>query len=204
MVRIGRENSTSKHMLCSKTTTTNENSSNTTTTTKITIDLSPTEEEERHPAFYEAKTNGSHSFKSTSLILNTIKCQNEPERLENPTKCQNGPERLENTIKSQNCLEKVPNRMPQQLEALKRLYEEEENSDSDADKEVQLLTSRITERRRLEEDAGSSVVSGSWGRMRAYRNVLDKSNHKKARDVSSSKSSLAQIEKGTRKSKDCN
>ncbi|XP_045474191.1 uncharacterized protein LOC123680368 isoform X2 [Harmonia axyridis] len=195
VVRIGRENSTSKHMLCSKTTTTNENSSNTTTTTKITIDLSPTEEEERHPAFYEAKTNGSHSFKSTSLILNTIKCQNEPERLENPTKCQNVPERLENTIKSQNCLEKIPNRMPQQLEALKRLYEEEENSDSDADKEVQLLTSRITERRRLEEDAGSSVVSGSWGRMRAYRNVLDKSNHKKARDVSSSKSSLAQIEK---------
>ncbi|XP_044753638.1 uncharacterized protein LOC123313034 isoform X2 [Coccinella septempunctata] len=173
-VRIGRENSTSKHMVCSKTTT-DEKSSNTTTTTKITIDLSPTEDEDHHPAAYHnAKQNGSHSFKSTSLILNTIKSQNEPEKLE-----------------------KVPYRIPQQLEALKRLYEDE-NSDSDADKEVQLLTSRIAERQKLEEDAHSSVVSGSWSRMRAYKNVLEKTNQKKSSDTSSSKRSLAQIEKDSK------
>ncbi|KAK9889525.1 hypothetical protein WA026_006879 [Henosepilachna vigintioctopunctata] len=171
VVRIGRDDSSTQHMVCSKTTT-NQNSSNTTTTTKITIDLSPTEDADQQPTLINAKCNGSHSFKSTSLILNTIKCQNEPEKLE-----------------------KVPCQIPQQLEALKRLYDEE-NSDSDADKEVQLLTSRIAEREleRLEDD-NNSVVSGSWSRMRAYKNVYERANHKRTRDVSSVKSTLAQIEK---------
>lgn len=56
-----------------------------------------------------------------------------------------------------------------------------------------MLTSRISEGRRLEEDLNSSVVSGSWGRMRAYKNVVEKASHKVSSDISL----LAQIEKGT-------
>ncbi|KAL3268797.1 hypothetical protein HHI36_007893 [Cryptolaemus montrouzieri] len=179
VVRIGRDNSSAKHMVCSRTTT-NQNSSNTTTTTKITIDLSPTEDQENQRPLQNAKQNGSHSFKSTSLILNTIKSKNEPEKLEEP--------RYGNA----QLLGKPRCEIPQQLEALKRLYED--NSDSDADKEVQLLTSGIVERdlEKMEDD-NSSVVSGSWSRMRAYKNVFDQNNHKRTSDVASSRH--AQIEK---------
>ncbi|KAJ8928046.1 hypothetical protein NQ314_019459 [Rhamnusium bicolor] len=65
------------------------------------------------------------------------------------------------------------NKIPQQLEALKKLYEDVQ-SDSDADKEVQLLMSKITEKdiNKIEDD-NSSIVSGSWSKMRAYKNISE-------------------------------
>lgn len=144
VVRIGKDDSASNHMVCSKMTTTQDHN-NTTTTTKITIDLSPSPPvtKQEKPVFSYTKYDRSqnHSFKSTSLILNTIK-DNETE-----------------------------SKIPQQLEALRKLYDDV-HSDSDADKEVQQLMSRITERElsRLEND-NSSVVSGSWSKMSARKNL---------------------------------
>lgn len=61
--------------------------------------------------------------------------------------------------------------IPQELEALRKLYEDV-MSDNEADLEVQSLMSRITETDsdRLDEDC-ASVVSGSWSKMTAYKNV---------------------------------
>ncbi|XP_030766608.1 uncharacterized protein LOC115890501 isoform X1 [Sitophilus oryzae] len=157
VVRIGRQDSASKHTLRSKTTTTRENN-NTTTTTKITIDLSPspptsdgkTGEAQPPPAFAYTKFKRSdrlHSFKSTPLVLNTIKDQKEV----------------------------GDNKIPEQLEALKKLYEDvPSDADSDADKEVQRLMSRITEDEvNMMESDTSSVISGSWSKMKAFRNFSE-------------------------------
>ncbi|XP_076265570.1 uncharacterized protein LOC143199566 isoform X2 [Rhynchophorus ferrugineus] len=149
VVRIGRQDS--KHTLCSKTTTSRE-SNNSTTTTKITIDLSPSpptnEKPQEEPSFTYTRFKRSdtlHSFKSTPLVLNTLKDQ------------------------------RPISKIPEQLEALKKLYEDvPSDTDSDADKEVQQLMSRITEREvdMMESDT-SSIVSGSWSKMRAFRNLND-------------------------------
>ncbi|XP_074031802.1 uncharacterized protein isoform X2 [Leptinotarsa decemlineata] len=150
VVRIGREDSALNHTVCSKMTTT-QDINNTTTTTKITIDLSPSPPIKNDSCFTYAKYQGSHShsFKSTSLILNTIK------------------------DKSEKTAEKKKNEIPHQLEALKKLYEDIQ-SDSDADKEVQQLMSKVSqnEGNRIETDT-SSEVSGSWSKMRAYKNMSD-------------------------------
>lgn len=147
VVRIGRNDTTSQHTVCSKTTTSRDASS-TTTTTKITIDLSPspTNARSRKEFGFPSYSNASHSFKSTSLILNTIKAENERSK---PTKCA----------------------IPQELEALRRLYDDV-MSDNEADMEVQSLMSKITDKEydRLDEDC-ASVVSGSWSKMTAYKTV---------------------------------
>ncbi|KAG5891382.1 hypothetical protein JTB14_020111 [Gonioctena quinquepunctata] len=151
VVRIGREDSAMNHTVCSKMTTT-QDTNNTTTTTKITIDLSPSPPTKNDNRFTYAKYQGSHShsFKSTSLILNTIK------------------------DKSDKTAEKKKDEIPQQLEALKKLYEDIQ-SDSDADKEVQQLMSKvIPEINDAEPDNdNSSEVSGSWSKMKAYKNMSE-------------------------------
>ncbi|KAJ8959840.1 hypothetical protein NQ318_011573 [Aromia moschata] len=147
VVRIGREDSASNHTVCSKMTTM-QDTNNRTTTTKITIDLSPLSAGEVGGVLH------NHSFKSTSLILSTIKDKGETKKTAD--------------IRT---AERRDDRIPQQLEALKKLYEDVQ-SDSDADKEVQLLMSKITENDKVEDD-DSSVVSGSWSKMRAYKKVTE-------------------------------
>lgn len=91
VVRIGRQDSASKHTVCSKMTTTRQNN-NTTTTTKITIDLSPsppTTDKAFTYTKFKRSQNLHHSFKSTPLVLNTLKDQKEavskiPQQLEVP------------------------------------------------------------------------------------------------------------------------
>ncbi|XP_044264575.1 uncharacterized protein LOC123011255 isoform X2 [Tribolium madens] len=137
VVRIGRDD-TSKHTVCSKTTS---QDSSTTTTTKITIDLSPSPTNIKKSPLL-SQTKRSHCFKSTSLVLDTIK----------------------------NDCNKVNHiNIPQQLEALKKLYEDVQ-SDSDADKEVQVLMGRMNERDlEHDKDENTSEISGSWSKMRACR-----------------------------------
>ncbi|XP_066155749.1 uncharacterized protein [Euwallacea fornicatus] len=149
VVRIGRQDSASKHTVCSKMTTTREQN-NTTTTTKITIDLSPsppTTDKRFIYTKYKRSQNSLHSFKSTPLVLNTLKGQKE-----------------------------AVGKIPQQLEALRKLYEDvrSDEGDSDADKEVQQLLSRVSEKdlSSIDSDA-STVVSGSWSRMRAFKNISE-------------------------------
>lgn len=157
-MRIGKEDSASNHTVCSKMTTT-QDTNNAMTTTKITIDLSPSPPAKTDNCFTYAKYKRSqnHSFKSTSLILNTIKDRNQTKYFADKT----GPDY------------KKDSGIPQQLEALKKLYEDVQ-SDSDADKEVQLLMSTIAERDLNSfEDDNSSVVSGSWSKMRAFKNISD-------------------------------
>lgn len=91
VVRIGKQDSASKqHTVCSKMTTTRQHN-NTTTTTKITIDLSPspptTDKRFLYTKYNKRSQNPHHSFKSTPLVLNTIKDQKEavsrvPQQLE--------------------------------------------------------------------------------------------------------------------------
>ncbi|KAH1009936.1 hypothetical protein HUJ04_002226 [Dendroctonus ponderosae] len=76
VVRIGREDSISKHTVCSKMTTTRQLNNNTTTTTKITIDLSPsppTSDKTFTFTKFKRSHHLQHSFKSTPLVLNTLK-----------------------------------------------------------------------------------------------------------------------------------
>ncbi|XP_057656503.1 uncharacterized protein LOC130894015 isoform X1 [Diorhabda carinulata] len=149
VVRIGKEDSALNHTLCSKMSTT-EDTNNTTTTTKITIDLSPSPSTKTDKTFSYTKYERSQptSFKSTSLILNTINHSN------------NG--NIQKTAE-------IKDSIPKELEALKKLYEDVQ-SDSDADKEVQFLLSRMTKDNGLENDC-SSVLSGSWSKMKTYRNM---------------------------------
>lgn len=150
-MRIGREDSALNHTVCSKMTTT-QDTSNATTTTKITIDLSPSPPTKEANRFTYAKYQRSHnhSFKSTSLILNTIK---------DKSKTDDKTASLDNK-----------NEIPKQLEALKKLYDD--ISDSDADKEVQLLMSKILPDSSAEDDT-ASVLSGSWSKMRSHRNISE-------------------------------
>uniref|UniRef100_A0AAR5Q594 Uncharacterized protein n=1 Tax=Dendroctonus ponderosae TaxID=77166 RepID=A0AAR5Q594_DENPD len=131
-------------------TTTRQLNNNTTTTTKITIDLSPsppTSDKTFTFTKFKRSHHLQHSFKSTPLVLNTLKDR-----------------------------KAEPNKIPQQLEALRKLYEDvaSDDGDSDADKEVQRLLSRVSDKEltSLESDA-SSVVSGSWSRMRAFKNLAE-------------------------------
>lgn len=161
MVRIGRDE-TKSHMVCSKTTTDN-NSASTTTTTKITIDLSPSptnNKSHKEPTFQSVRLPRAslHNFKSTSLIMNTFKCESQ-------------------TVNSNSETNKfVKSNIPQQLEALRKLYEDWQ-SDSEADKEVQSLMNKTDEESAKEfDDDNSSVVSGSWSKMRAFRNMQQQRN----------------------------
>lgn len=153
VVRIGRNDCSSKHTVCSKTTS---KDSNTTTTTKITIDLSPSPTNNSIPTLVPQSNNNnhqrSHSFKSTSLVLDCLKA---------------------NHIN-----------IPQQLEALKKLYEDVQ-SDSDADKEVQVLMGR------MDREESTSEISGSWSKMKANRLLND------LKLPSNAKIADAKIEKGT-------
>lgn len=156
VVRIGRNDCSSKHTVCSKTTS---KDSNTTTTTKITIDLSPSPTNNSIPPILVPQPNNnqrSHSFKSTSLVLDCLKA---------------------NHIN-----------IPQQLEALKKLYEDVQ-SDSDADKEVQVLMGRMD--REESRDDNTSEISGSWSKMKANRLLNE------LKLPSNSKIADAKIEKGT-------
>lgn len=183
VVRIGCEDSASNHTLCSKMTTT-QDTNNTTTTTKITIDLSPSSQEQVEtntyvPAAFASYTkyerSQNHSFKSTSLILNTIK---------NNTHT-NSDGALIKRRHPHNPHISEPNKVPQQLEALKKLYEDV-HSDSDADKEVQLLMSKITETdlNRIDND-NSSIVSGSWSKMRSYKSINETANRNNTNELQS-------------------
>lgn len=172
-MRIGRDDTNSKHTVCSKTTT-NRDSSSTTTTTKITIDLSPSPTRNvsrKEPPL--SLTTPLHNFKSTSLILNTIKTENEA--------------KLKQDLNSA---------IPQQLEALRKLYDDVA-SDNEADREVQCLLSKISEKNVEDYDDGSSVVSGSWSRVTAFRNVNRFSKFSKTQNGLVVKP-YAQIEKGIR------
>ncbi|CAG9760826.1 unnamed protein product [Ceutorhynchus assimilis] len=160
VVRIGRQDSASKHTVCSK--TTRQNNSTTTTTTKITIDLAPSPPTKDKPLTYtkfKRSQNLQHSFKSTPLVLNMLKDQKE-----------------------------AVNKVPQQLEALRKLYNDvpSDEAECDADREVQQLLSRVTEKEltSLESDA-SSVVSGSWSKMKAFKNFAEASNRSSFRGVKS-------------------
>lgn len=153
MVRIGRNDCSSKHTVCSKTTS---KDSNTTTTTKITIDLSPSPTNNSIPTLVPQPKLRSHSFKSTSLVLDCLKA---------------------NHIN-----------IPQQLEALKKLYEDVQ-SDSDADKEVQVLMGQMD--REESKDDNTSEISGSWSKMKASRLLNE------LKIPPNSKIADAKIEKGT-------
>lgn len=176
VVRIGREDSALKHTVCSKMTTT-QDTNNATTTTKITIDLSPSPPTKDENRFTYAKYQRSqnHSFKSTSLILNTIK-----DRSKNDNKTAS----IDNN-----------NEIPKQLEALKKLYDD--ISDSDADKEVQLLMSKILPDSSCTEDDTASVLSGSWSRMRAHKNISEHFSRINTKGVGIDRENEAKIEKGT-------
>ncbi|KAF5278466.1 hypothetical protein FQA39_LY05955 [Lamprigera yunnana] len=172
VVRIGR-NDDNSHTICSKVTTDKDSK---TTTTKITIDLSPSPtnvSNEKPSLEYVRLPRASLSnFKSTSLVLNTFKTDHSGLQKANGTK----------------------SNIPQQLEALKKLYEDWQ-SDSEADKEVQLLMNK-TDQEPLKEfdDANSSVVSGSWSKMKAFRNM----QQQRVKNVSESCfNSHARLEKGS-------
>ncbi|KAK4876253.1 hypothetical protein RN001_012675 [Aquatica leii] len=163
VVRIGRDNDNS-HTICSKTTTDKDN---TTTTTKITIDLSPSPDINEEPSFQFVRLPRASlsNFKSTSLVLNTFK--------------------TEKDLQGKS--------IPQQLEALRRLYEDW-HSDNEADKEVQLLMNKPEHEPSKEFDANSSVVSGSWSKMRAFRNMQQQ---RAKTNAESCFNSHARLEKGS-------
>ncbi|KAB0795406.1 hypothetical protein PPYR_12245 [Photinus pyralis] len=174
VVRIGH-GTENAHTICSK--TTSNDSTNTTTTTKITIDLAPSPIERSvtlEPTVRLPRASISN-FKSTSLVLNTFK----------------------NEIQEANIKAKGKSNIPQQLEALRKLYEDWP-SDSEADKEVQQLmnASESVPVKEL-DDATSSVVSGSWSKMRAFRN-MQQQRAKIISDASEVKfNSNARLEKGS-------
>lgn len=62
--------------------------------------------------------------------------------------------------------------VPQQLEALRKLYDDWQ-SDTEADKEVQSLMNKMNHEF---DDDNNSVVSGSWSKMRAFKNMHQKNN----------------------------
>ncbi|KAF5306192.1 hypothetical protein FQR65_LT07469 [Abscondita terminalis] len=170
VVRIGR-NDNNSHTIRSKTTMENDN---TTTTTKITIDLSPSPtDNNEEPSFQPVRLPRASlsNFKSTSLVLNTFK------------KEMNVSDFQGNVKKSS---------IPQQLEALKRLYEDW-HSDNEADKEVQLLMNKPGQELSKECDANSSVISGSWSKMKAFRNMQQQ---RAKNNVESCFNSHARLEKG--------
>lgn len=181
-MRIGRDDSSTKHTVCSKTTT-NNNPNGTTTTTKITIDLTPSptttngklSKVDSQP-FKLPITTSLFNFKSTSLILNTIKAESS----------------ILNNEKGKTDSDVGP-KIPDQLEALKRLYEEA-HSDSETDREVQNFMSKsISLNGDLDEEC-SSVVSGSWSKVSALKNI---SRYSKLVTKSGTRSDLhAQLEKG--------
>lgn len=108
-----------------------------------------------------------HSLKSTSLVMNM-----------------NSFHKFENGVGSNLCSKvngvtskkTLPSAVPDQLEALKQLYAEaaEHSDDSQrADEEVRSYMSAAGEESdyRSTEDEVSSVVSGSWSKMRAFKTV---------------------------------
>lgn len=152
MVRIGRDESNSKKNHASRTSAT--------TTTKITIDLapSPTNVEsngELNSRSVKLPKTALPSFKSTSLILNTIKAEYSRNNIEN----------------NSTDLDIESSKVHDQLEALKKLYEEM-HSDSETDTEVENLMSKsvIMDGGDLDEEC-SSVVSGSWSKVSAFKNI---------------------------------
>lgn len=92
-------------------------------------------------------------FRSTSLILNTFKSESQFNRYN-----------LERFVK-----------IPQQLEVLRKLYEDV-HSDSEADKEVQNFMCRLEPYGKEAEEDNNSVISGSWSKMRAFKNFNQQFN----------------------------
>lgn len=101
-----------------------------------------------------------HSLKSTSLIINTISKETLDEEL------------VKKNTKSA---------IPEQLAALKRLYDEasEQSDDSErADEEVRSYMSGGGDDSDLHEPEDvRSVVSGSWSKMRAFRAIKHQLNN---------------------------
>ncbi|XP_022918492.2 interaptin isoform X1 [Onthophagus taurus] len=137
-----------------------------TTTTKITIDLN------------NRTAAASQPLKSTSLILNTLKTET-THNLHN----HHHPHRNHNN-------ENESKLAVQQLEELKKLYEDVYSDDSETDKEVQSFMTKNLDNGI--EDAGS-VISGSWTRATAYKNI---SQYAQTCNVDDGKKRLhAQLEK---------
>ncbi|GLV34146.1 uncharacterized protein CBL_00075 [Carabus blaptoides fortunei] len=178
VVRIGREDS--NHTVCSKTTT-NHNSNSTTTTTKITIEMSPSPTNvDNYPMFSSIKLPRAslhNCLKSTSLIMNTFTKVQECTRNHKATTASTTFNSTGTTVGTTNS--ELPAAIPDQLAALRKLYDEaaEHSDDSEkADEEVRSYMSGggggdDSDVVRETEDDVSSVVSGSWSKMRAFRNI---------------------------------
>ncbi|RZC35124.1 microtubule-associated protein futsch [Asbolus verrucosus] len=110
---------------------------------------------------YSTKVNFGDG--GTAVVENDRFGQKEQDLLwknENPVK-------VLDTIKN-DCIKTNHVNIPQQLEALKKLYEDVQ-SDSDADKEVQVLMGRMDRDFESAKDDNTSEISGSWSKMRACR-----------------------------------
>ncbi|XP_025832498.1 probable serine/threonine-protein kinase DDB_G0282963 [Agrilus planipennis] len=155
VVRIGQNDKTTSQQLFDK----DCDNSNNKTTTKITIDLTPSPTTEKsYDSLKKLPTTSIQEFKSTSLILNTFKTE------------------ICNRNDTVQRISDVKSSIPQQLEALKKLYEEA-LSDSEADKEVQLLMDQNGYESNKETDGEcNSIVSGSWSKLRAYKLMNQEKN----------------------------
>lgn len=112
-----------------------------------------------------------HSLKSTSLVMN----MNSFHKFENGV-VPNLNTKTSPLLNGVTSKKSMPSAVPDQLAALKQLYEEaaEHSDDSQrADEEVRSYMSAAGEESdvRSTEDEVSSVVSGSWSKMRAFKNV---------------------------------
>ncbi|XP_017775316.1 PREDICTED: uncharacterized protein LOC108561772 isoform X2 [Nicrophorus vespilloides] len=159
VVRIGRNDTNSKHTVCSKTTT-NSDTNGTTTTTKITIDLTPS------PTNDNDRVSGRESFRFPRASLQSFK----------------SPALVRSALGETLDLVQKRVKVAPQLDALRKLYDDDDDevhSDSEADEEVHRILMNGSSERRLKDDLlhhnhdddGSSVVSGSWSKMRAFKHI---------------------------------
>lgn len=132
-----------------------DDSSGTNTTTKISIDINPTVNKciVDRTTFSKFPSTGS-DLKSTSLIMRTIHNTNETNGHSNPK----------------------PEYLFTHLNQLRKLYEDADSDDSArADEEVKGYLGQLHDRNGSAEPADAcSAVSGSWSRIRTYR----EQNHK--------------------------
>jgi hypothetical protein len=164
-------------------------------TTTITIDLSPSPLDNKMFHDYNKKaeriiTSGTGSLRSPSLIMKTISksslIQEDDLTPEHVQKCNEKNDSESDSSsemdQSSRCIEsgdKIQKAkddiavVPNQLAALKELYYNAELSDDSerADEEVRSYMSGGDKEDRNRDEDVSSVVSGSWSRMRAFRNI---------------------------------
>lgn len=144
---------------------------------------------DKYPVFSSIKLPRAslHSLKSTSLIMNTFtkiqECTNNKVTTDSNNKMayqqqqQNGSGGGATIGSTNGCVQNGATAIPDQLAALRKLYDEaaEHSDDSEkADEEVRSYMSAggdDSDVVRDTEDDVSSVVSGSWSKMRAFRNI---------------------------------